>query len=291
MADIPLQHVDINGATLAYKLVGPADAPLFITLHGGRGCGTHASDFAAYRALGSRFRVLSLDFRGHGASSLTPPYTFAQLVDDVEAARVHFGGGGRAQKAVICGGSFGGFLALQYAVKYPDSLSHLILRGTAPSHEHEAEAFTILESRLPRVPLASLGMLRKVFGSFTDDTEFRLVMFALGPLYSEGAYDPDRGLEGVRRGVYNAETHNALYSEEEKYFDYRDRLSEITVPTLIVVGEKDWICPLSQSKLLKAGIPDSKLLVFPDANHSVHTEKNAEVIAAIREFLDARASA
>jgi proline iminopeptidase len=40
---------------------------------------------------------------------------------------------------------------------------------------------------------------------------------------------------------------DALYSEEEKYFDYRARLKEITAPTLIIVGERDWICPLSTS--------------------------------------------
>ena len=46
---------------------------------------------------------------------------------------------------------------------------------------------------------------------------------------------------------------DALYSEEEKYFDYRPRLKEITAPTLIIVGERDWICPLSTlPRLLKA---------------------------------------
>jgi pimeloyl-ACP methyl ester carboxylesterase len=81
--------------------------------------------------------VLSFDFRGHGQSSCTLPYTFAQLVDDIHALREHFVGG---DKAVICGGSFGGYLAQQYAITYPDYVSHLVLRGTAPSHERECDA-------------------------------------------------------------------------------------------------------------------------------------------------------
>lgn len=103
---------------------------------------------------------------------------------------------------------------------------------------------------------------------------------------------------------------DALYSEKEKYFDYRARLKEITAPTLIIVGERDWICPLStssrlltqraglgpcqrltlsdQSKIMADGIPDSKLLVVKDANHSVHHEKNELVISEIRSFLSSR---
>ncbi|WVF67397.1 hypothetical protein IAT40_002153 [Kwoniella sp. CBS 6097] len=278
----PLQYVEINGARLAFRIVGKTDAPLFITLHGGRGFGSHGSDFRAYQSLSDQFRVLSFDFRGHGLSSPTPPYTFAQIVDDVDALRKHFVGD---DQAVICGGSFGGYIAQQYAITYPDKVAHLILRGTAPSHEHEAEALVIIKQRLSRAPMASVEMLKKVFSSFKDDTEMALVMFAIGPLYSEGDYNPDQGLESCRSTIYRADSHNALYSEEEKYFDYRDRLRDIVAPTLIIVGEKDWICPPSQSEIIQRGITNSQLLVVPNANHSVHHEKNAEVIQAIRTFV------
>ncbi|WVQ94991.1 hypothetical protein IAU59_002083 [Kwoniella sp. CBS 9459] len=281
----PLQYIDINGAKLAFRISGKPDAPLFITLHGGRGFGSHGSNFRAYQPLSDHFRVLSFDFRGHGQSSPTPPYTFAQIVDDVEALRRHFVGD---DKAVICGGSFGGYIAQQYAITYPEKVAQLILRGTAPSHEHEAEALVIIKQRLHRAPMASVDMLRKVFSSFKDDAEMALVMFAIGPLYSEGEYNPDKGLESCRSTIYRAESHNALYSEEEKYFDYRDRLKKIIAPTLIVVGEKDWICPPSQSEIIHRGVPNSQLLIVPNANHSVHHEKNAEVIQAIRDFVKPR---
>ena len=94
--------------------------------------GSYDSDFKAYSPLGTSYRVLSFDYRGHGLSSATKPYTFAQIVDDIEGVRAHFAGADR--KVVICGGSFGGFLAQQYAIQYADKVSHLILRGTAPSY-------------------------------------------------------------------------------------------------------------------------------------------------------------
>jgi proline iminopeptidase len=75
---------------------------------------------------------------------------------------------------------------------------------------------------------------------------------------------------------------DALYSDEEKYFDYRESLHLVSARTLIIVGDRDWICPPSQSRLMATRIPNAHLEVFAGANHSVHIEKNAEVISAIR---------
>ncbi|KAL1909850.1 hypothetical protein Sste5344_004359 [Sporothrix stenoceras] len=222
-----LQFVEINGARLAYRLEGPKDAPLLITLHGGRGFGTHDSDWAAYRPLSDKYRVISFDYRGHGQSSRTAPYTFKQIVDDIEALRKYF----TSDKAVVLGGSFGGFLALQYAITYPDSVCHLILRGTAPSYHQEEDAIEVLATRLHKAPSFSINMLKdKVFGAFASDLEFQLVHLAMLPLYSE-VFDADAALQSCLRGVYNAKAHNDLYSPEEKYFDYRADLHKITAPT------------------------------------------------------------
>ncbi|WVQ73622.1 hypothetical protein IAR50_003202 [Cryptococcus sp. DSM 104548] len=281
--DAPLRFVEINGARLAYRLKGDPGLPLLITLHGGRGFGSHNGDFAAFHPLSDAFRVLSFDFRGHGLSSPTSPYTFRQIVDDIEGLRKHFTGNA---KAVILGGSFGGFIAQQYAITHPDSVSHLILRGTAPSYHHEEEALENIRKRAAtKAPMASENYLKKIFGTITDDNEFRIIMFAIGPLYLDGEYDADKALESARTTIYNAQSHNSLYSEEEKYFDYREGLKTLSVPTLIFVGEDDWITPPSQSRLIHERVSKSKLVVFPDANHSVHHTKNAEVLELIRGFV------
>lgn len=96
--------------------------------------GDHKSDFEVYSRLQDEIRVLSFDFRGHGQSSRTKPYTFEQIVDDIEGIRRHFAGD---EQVIICGGSFGGFLAQHYAIKYASHTSHLILRGTAASHHRK----------------------------------------------------------------------------------------------------------------------------------------------------------
>lgn len=128
-------------------------------------------------------------------------------------------------------------------------------------------------------------MLRaKVFGRFESDLEFRLVHLAMSPLYSE-KFDADAALRGCLGNVYNAEAHNDLYSAAEKHFDYRAQLAHITAKTLVVVGDKDWICPLPNSQQIADGIPGADLLVVEGANHSVHLEKNQLVLDAIRKHL------
>lgn len=272
--------IELNGATFCYDVAGEVHDETVVVLHGGRGIGDHRGDFAAFRPLSDRYRVLAYDQRGCGLSSLTPPFTFAQLADDLEAIRQALCGG---RPIILIGGSFGGMIALTYAVAHGRGLSRLILRGTAPSHHMEAEAMANFRARLHKAPSASVAMLDKMFSdTVVDDTELRLIWFALQPLYFE-AFDADAVLERTRTLHLHAATHNALFAD--KSYDLRERLGGIGAPTLVIVGAEDWICPPGQSRLIAEGIPGAELLVVENANHAVHLEKNDVVIAAIRAFL------
>lgn len=77
-----------------------------------------------------------------------------------------------------------------------------------------------------------------------------------------------------------------LYSEQEKYFDYRADLKKIVARTLIIVGDRDWICPPKQSEIIASRIPGSRLEIFRGANHSIHHEKNEEVIRLIQDWVE-----
>ncbi|KAF4951019.1 hypothetical protein FSARC_13021, partial [Fusarium sarcochroum] len=278
-----VEFIIVNGAQLAYELSGPKDAPLMITLHGGRGMGDHRSDYRVYSRLNDSIRVLSFDFRGHGQSSRTKPYTFKQIVDDIEGLRKHFSK--PDDKVIICGGSFGGFLAQQYAISYPSKVSYLILRGTAASHHHEEGAIKTLEARISKVPSFSKEMLRdKVFGAYDDDEDFRLVHFAMMPLYRED-YDANAGLRSCRDTVYVAESHNDLYSEDEKYFDYVEKLDTIQAKTLVVVGDQDWICPPDNSRLIADRIKNAELW-HPICLRNKAEERTSDVMGDIRVSID-----
>ncbi len=122
-----------------------------------------------------------------------------------------------------------------------------------------------------------------MFSDVIDDTELRLIWLALQPLYFE-TFDPDAALERTRTLSLHAETHNALFAVKD--YDLRDQLAGIAVPTQVIVGGEDWICPPSQSRLIAERVPGAELLEIPGANHSVHIEANAQVLAGIRSFLE-----
>jgi len=275
-----VKRLSLRGAEFVYQDAGPRGGETIVVLHGGRGIGDHRSDFKAFLPLADERRLIAYDMRGCGQSSLTPPYTFEDFADDLDAIRRHFCGDG---KIILVGGSFGGMIALTYAVRHPQGLSHLVLRGTAPSHHHEAEAIANFKARLGKAPSASLRMVEKIFSdAVVDDIELRLIWLVLQPLYFE-RFDPDQALELTRRMHLHAETHNALF--KDKSYDLRDRLAGIGVPTLVIVGAEDWICPPSQSRLIAERIPGAELFEVQGANHAVHIEANREVIGRIRRFL------
>jgi proline iminopeptidase len=278
-----MKTIPLNGAEFCYDVAGAADADPIVVLHGGRGIGDHRGDFEAFLPLADRYRIIAYDQRGCGRTSLTPPYTFDQLADDLEAVRMSLCG---AKRMTLIGGSFGGMIALTYAVKYGAGLKHLILRGTAPSHHHEAEAIANFNARLHKATSASVGMVHKMFSDqVVDDTELRLIWLALQPLYFE-QFDPDLALDRTRTLYLHAQSHNALFATKD--YDLRERLRDIAAPTLVICGGADWICPPSQSRLIAEKIPGAELLEVENANHAVHVEANARVIGAIREFMTRR---
>ena len=259
---------EINGARLSVSLQGITNDHPMVLLHGGRGYGTHPALFESYLPLADRYRLIAFDMRGHGASEAVAPFTFKQLVDDLEQVRLTLGAD---RKMVLLGGSFGGMIALSYALTYPEGLSHLVLRGTAPSWRHELEAMSNFEDRAARkAPMATKGMLQKVFTpTIASDDEFRLIMFALAPMYIEDGepMDFDRMLSNSAHVRYRAQVHNDLFADHS--YDVVDRLGKIGVPTLVMCGDADWICPPAQSRLIASKIAKSKLVIVPNSNHGV----------------------
>jgi len=271
----------IAGVDLHVVDIGTPKRGTIMLVHGGRGIGDHASELEAYRPLADEYRLIAYDQRGCGRSSETPPFTFERLADDLEELRLKLVG----EPCIVQGGSFGGMIALTYALRHPQGLSQLILRGTAPSHHHEAEALANIKARLSKATSASVGMVEKMFSDrVVDDTELMLIWAALQPLYYE-KFDPDASLERTRTMRFHAVTHNALFAD--KLYDLRPRLAEISVPTLVICGGADWICPPSQSRLIAEAVPRAELFMVPSANHSVHVEANGAVLARIRAFLAA----
>ena len=116
----------VDGVNLWYRVAGQAGGKPVVFLHGGPGEGSQTFAHFAGPALERTLRMVYLDQRGSGRSDRPQDpkaYSIAQLVDDIEALRTHLG----VARIALIGHSFGTILGLEYAAKYPQHVSRLVL--------------------------------------------------------------------------------------------------------------------------------------------------------------------
>ncbi len=273
----------INGAEIAVYETGEDVNGTIITVHGGRGAGTHAADFRAYAPLADAgYRIISYDQRGHGESSQTGPLTYAQLADDLEELRRQLVG----KPAIVLGGSFGGYIALTYAVKYQGNYSHLILRGTAPSWHHEFKAIANAHDAATRLPGIDPGYWERIWvGNIESEDEMRRNSAAIAPLADGRLYRPGKDpQDGGKKSTIRLETARELFRVGHDY-DVRDQLGSITAPTLILAGTDDWTCTVDNAYFLVEHIPNAILLAVGGAPHAVHVDSARLVLRTINDFI------
>ncbi len=174
------------------------------------------------------------------------------------ARQVAAQGGG---PVVVGGNSLGGAIAIQWALDFPEQAAGLILIGTGARLRVSDGLFSLIDDGWP--------------GSIET-----LVDNALSP---NASTDLRHDAEAWHRSVGRDATRRD-YAACNAY-DVRDRLAEIKVPALILVGELDEMTPPKFSQYLAEHLADSKLVIVPGAGHIVQAEKPVEVNAAIEEFL------
>ncbi len=271
----------INGVNLPVDVQGSGNERLFIGHHGAPGLSSHAEPKNAFGKLAERLKVVTFDARGSGDSDYVGPYTHAQWVADVDAIRAHFG----AERFVMGGGSYGGFLTLEYALAHPDRVEALVLRDTA-ARSYDAEAKRNALARATEFPWLTPALVERALGGeFRDNDEFREMYGAILPLYDVN-YDPAKGAEKLDRIKFNYKADNYAFSHNLPNYDVRDRLQEITVPVLITVGRHDWITPVEASEEMHALLPNSELAIFENSGHSPQVEEHDAWFATVRDFLD-----
>jgi proline iminopeptidase len=277
-----------DGTRLLVELIGGEDPkkPLLIVHHGAPGASNHGESKSSFEFLSDRFRVLVFDARGSGESDVQPPFTNAQWVADVDELRRW----AHAEKIVIAGGSYGGFIALEYALAHPDRVSAIVLRDTA------ARGGPILTNSLERglnsdrVKIDRARLKRMFSGTLHDDADMEASLNEILPLYA-GIVEPCTASEpeppvAPRNWQFRAVTHNAAFSQNLPGFDLRERLGEIGVPTLVTVGRHDWITPVSCSEEIVMRISEAELAVFEQSGHSPPADEPTAFRATVRSFLE-----
>ncbi|MDX1439486.1 MAG: alpha/beta fold hydrolase [Rubricoccaceae bacterium] len=220
--------------------------------------------------LAKKYRVLNLDFRGHGNSSeVTQSFSLYDAISDVVAVLDELG----IEKATWCGLSVGGMVALRAALTCPQRVERLILLDT------DAGA----ESLLRKLKYNGMGFGARLLG--------------IGPFLSP--------IARLMFGTTTRQENPTLVSEWKREFSavhvpsvlralkaltQRDsllaNLHRISVPTLVLVGEEDRSLPPSLSNRIHDRMPNSTLVQIPAAGHLSTLEQPEAVNEAMLDFLE-----
>jgi len=289
--------VDAHGVLIYYKTMGQGQ-PLVI-VHGGPGA-SHDYFLPYLLPLARENRLIFIDERGCGQSQkLEDPsaYTVENMVEDVEVVRQVLDLG----KINLLGHSFGGVLAQAYALKYPENLSHLILCSTFHSTSKMNEIFKKIKEKMAPELLARIEKMEKagLYGHGKDYEKNRYTSEYMTAAWGEGYFPylyqnhPDANYDPVANGNMAWDVYREMWGSNGEFVidgnlksvEYANRLSSITVPTLITVGDHDE-CDPSLSEEMHQKITGSKLVVFPKSGHMTFVDQPNLFISTVNGFLN-----
>ena len=259
--------IKANGIQMNYELSGKEDAEVVVLGH------SLASSLVMWQPqmeeLNRHHRVLCYDTRGHGGTDApVPPYTLEQLGEDAVALLDALG----IDTVHWVGLSMGGMIGQCIALNHPGRFKSLSLCDTAAVIP--AEADPVWQERIDLVRRE--GMAPSV--QSTLERWFTPPYLGLNPPV----------VDVIRRLISATPVDGYIgCSEAIRHLDYLDRLSEIKVPTLIMVGEDDPGTPVEASRVMHDRIPNSTLTVLPSAAHLSNIEQTERFNHALMKFLAA----
>ncbi|CAG9607544.1 alpha/beta fold hydrolase [Pseudoneobacillus rhizosphaerae] len=273
-------YTTINDCEIYYEIHGKEDDKAIFFIHGAPGLGDCRSDLNAFKSLGDAYKLVFLDMRGSGRSQDKPPFTHDQWTSDIDELRKQL----NIEKMMIHGGSYGGFISLEYVLRYPERVSLCLLRDTAANQDYQhLSTEKALKADLPGVTEEELDRLWS--GKVRSNEELKAIFYALQPLYTV-EYDPIKVEERIDSIFYHFETHNYAFNTNQPNYDIKEKLKQIQVPVLVSVGRHDWVTPVTYSEVIAAEIPNSKLVIYENSGHSPHLEENESYLKTVRQFIN-----
>jgi proline iminopeptidase len=247
--------------------------------------------------LADQFRPVFYDQRGRGRSfhgERPQGVTIDSEINDLDQVRAWTG----AAAVALLGHSWGGLLAMEYAIRHPDRISHLILLDTAPASHQDMLGFRAeLTSR--RTPEQSARMTELAndpayeAGDIEKDAEYHRIHFA-STVRRHGDLDMVVGRLRVGftpEGIVAARAIEAsLYAQTwlNEDYDLIPSLGLLRMPTLVIRGAEDFIPDIASRRIADA-IPTSTFVEIADAGHFAYVEQAEVVRSTITSFLAPRA--
>ncbi|MGE0601932.1 MAG: alpha/beta fold hydrolase [Dehalococcoidia bacterium] len=258
-----------DGFTTYYEEAGDAEAPAVVLLHG------FTSDNRMWlpvaEQLAQEYRVVAPDMRGHGVTSAPTEiedYTIEAYADDLKALLDHL----EIDICALAGCSFGGMVALQFAVTWPERLAALVLSDTSAAFEHPEydQAYHDREARIGRQM-----EIVEAFG--TAELGKRAAKDITDPFLAEGIRKRFSRLS--REGYLGAAS--VRRSRGNLLPQLRDRL---TMPVLVCIGEDDPV--RSASDVMMRELPEARYVTFRGTGHGIPSLRPDEYSRQVMQFFD-----
>jgi len=273
-------YFDVEGAGLVPDGARMREKPVAFLIHGGPGA-DHTGFKPTFSPLSRRMQLVYFDHRGQGRSArgARESYTLENNVEDMEALRQYLGLG----KIIVIGASYGGMVALTYASRYPENVSHLIAIVTVPDFRFLDRAKAILAERGTEEQQAIAQRLWD--GNFENEDQLREYFRITRTLYSYTADPNAPPSKSWERAILSIDAINQAFSGFLRTYDVRDQLPKITAPTLVIGARHDWICPPEFSEEIARLIPKADLRIFENSGHAIRVDEPEALLEAIAGFI------
>jgi proline iminopeptidase len=274
------------GAKIYYVVFGSgAAAPLFVA-NGGPGFShRYLLVSNAWRMLARNRKIVMWDQRGTGRSAPLQPgesCTLADQIHDLDALRAHLG----YDKIDLLGHSWGGFLAMAYAARYPQHIERLILLDSAAPRWRDTlflfrDVFPDVVARQDRFQFRA--NLNEKDSAAARDQATRLYESML--FYSPEHRDEFLAKTKTLKEYYQV---NRDLNRDLARFNLNPEIRQFRFPVLVACGRFDMnVAPLIAYRMHQE-IPGSKFFVFPKSGHMPFFEQPAEFVAVVDAFLSGR---
>lgn len=284
--------VSFRGYDVWYRMVGNRDEPgrlPLLCLHGGPGVPHDYLEPLEAVATSGR-RVIFYDQLGSGNSDHPhnpAMWTVPLFVAEVGVARQAL----ELERVHILGQSWGGMLAMEYALTQPQGLASLVVADSPASIPQWVAEANRLRAELP--PDVQLTLVKHEQAGTTDAPEYRTAMMEY---YRRHVCRIDPMPDCVQRAFDKLnscpEVYNTMNGPSEffvsgtlKDWDITDRLGEIHVPTLVVGGRYDEATPVI-TETVHRGIPGSEWVIFEQSSHLPHVEEPEHYRQVVEGFLE-----
>ena len=270
-----------DGLTLAYERRG--SGPLLVCHPGGPG--GSAAELRDFAGLDDTFELVLLCPRGSLGSDPADDYSLGSYVGDLEALRGHLG----VEQLDLLGFSHGGCVAMSYAAAHPAHIRRLLLVDTVAVWGEEAEAAMQrgVEARSgePWFADAAKAIEEEQAGEFASAAELIANLQRQIPLYFHRWEGNEQAGRELAADFAEAKPLHHFNTVEFPTLDLRDELRSIEAPTLVVVGDDDFICGPACADAIVRELSNAELVTIRDSGHPVYLEQPEAFRAALTDFL------